>query len=495
LRALLGSSSHNPAVISIVSGLGLLAVAVAVGHDAIVLAPLLAGVTVFAVGHGSLLRWDRLIALVLIVVLFVPIGRYELPASLPFDVELYRLVVALVVLLWITSLLIDPRVRLLSTPFDRPLLLILACVLASELANPGRVGQYGTSVAKSLTFFLSFVLVYVLTATTLRDRTKVDFLLRLLIVSGAVIGVLAVYEQRARANPFDHLHTILPFLQFEGSLGYLTLGGNLRVFGPSQQPIALGAMLILILPLAVYFARTSSRRWWFAAVLILLGAMASGSRTAVVMLVVEAIVFLMLKPVETKRLWPALVPAVVVLHFALPGTIGGFKAAFFPKGGLIAQQSHLGADYDPMLAGGRVRQIKPMLIEASGRPLFGAGVGTRISGFNTPDRNAPILDNQWLNTVLDVGFLGFAAWVWLFASASKKLTRASREADDEGGDDWLFAALAASIMSLAVGMLTFDAFAFTQIPFLFWILLGISAAALSLPRTQQSRHVFPDRTL
>jgi O-antigen ligase len=295
-------------------------------------------------------------------------------------------------------------------------------------------------------------------------------------------------------NPFDHLHTILPFLQFQGGgLSSLRLGGNLRVSGPSQHPIALGAMLILILPLAVYFARTSSRRWWFAAVLILVGAMASGSRTAVVVLVVEAIVFLMLKPVETKRLWPALVPAVVVLHFALPGTIRGFHDAFFPKGGLIAQQSQLGANSDPMLAGGRVRQIKPMLIEASGRPLFGEGVGTRISGFNTPDRNAPILDNQWLNSVLDVGFLGFAAWVWLFASASRKLIRASREADDEAGDDWLFAALAASVMSLAVGMLTFDAFGFTQVTFLFWILLGISAAALSLPRTQQSRHVF-DRT-
>ncbi len=482
-------------MISIVSGLGLLAVAVAVGHEALVLAPLLAGVTVFAVGHRSLLRWDRLIVLVLIVVLFVPIGRYELPASLPVDLELYRLVVALVGLLWITSLLIDPRIRLLSTPFDRPLLLILACILASELANPGRVGQYETYVVKSLTFFLSFILVYYLTATTLRDRAKVDFLLRLLTVSGALIGVLAVYEQRVHYNPFDHLHTILPFLQFQGGgLSSLRLGGNLRVSGPSQHPIALGAMLILILPLAVYFARTSSRRWWFAAVLILVGAMASGSRTAVVMLVVEAIVFLMLKPVETKRLWPALVPAVVVLHFALPGTIRGFHDAFFPKGGLIAQQSQLAANSDPMLAGGRVRQIKPMLIEASGRPLFGEGVGTRISGFNTPDRNAPILDNQWLNSVLDVGFLGFAAWVWLFASASRTLIRASREADDEAGDDWLFAALAASVMSLAVGMLTFDAFGFTQVTFLFWILLGISAAALSLPRTQQNRRVFADRT-
>ena len=189
----------------------------------------------------------------------------------------------------------------------------------------------------------------------------------------------AVVERRTHYNVFDHLHAVLPFLQFEGPLAYLMLGGNLRVFGPSQQPIALGAALILILPFAVYFARRSGRRWWIAALLILLGAFASGSRTAIVMLVAEVIVFLLLKPNETKKLWPALIPALAVVHFALPGTIGGLKEAFFPKGGLIAQQSRFEADYDPLLAGGRIRLIKPMLSEASGKPFFGEGYGTRIS--------------------------------------------------------------------------------------------------------------------
>jgi hypothetical protein len=239
--------------------------------------------------------------------------------------------------------------------------------------------------------------------------------------------------------------------------------------------------LIVIFPLAVYLARTCGRRWWFAAVLLVLGALASGSRTAIVMLGVVGIVFLRLKPDETKKLWPALVPAVVVIHFAMPGTIGTLKAAFFPKEGLIAQQSRFEADYDPLLAGGRIRLVKPMLTEASQRPLFGEGYGTRITGFNTPERNAPILDNQWLNNVLDVGFVGLAAWAWLFASAVRRLTRASRTAR-QAGDDWLFAALAASVASYAVGMFTFDAFDFTQVTFIFWIVLGISAALLRISR-------------
>ena len=134
-------------------------------------------------------------------------------------------------------------------------------------------------------------------------------------------------------------------------MGYLMLGGNLRVFGPSQQPIALGAALVVILPFAVYFARVSGRRWWLAAVLLLLGAFASGSRTAIVMLAVEGIVFLCLKPAETMKLWPALIPALAVVHFAVPGTIGSLKDAFFPKGGLIAQQSKFEAELQPTACG------------------------------------------------------------------------------------------------------------------------------------------------
>ena len=40
------------------------------------------------------------------------------------------------------------------------------------------------------------------------------------------------------------------------------------------------------------------------------------------------------------------------------------------------------------------------------RPLLGQGLGTRQTGADNPLRNAPILDNQWLGTFLDIGLLG-----------------------------------------------------------------------------------------
>jgi hypothetical protein len=489
VRSQVGAATREPAAITIVGAFGLLAVGVVSGHASVALALLLAITTVVAVSHRSVLRWDRLIALALVVVLFVPIGRYQLPASLPFDLELYRVVVAVVLLLWFTSLLIDSSVTVRRTPFDQPLLLILVCLLGSAITNPGRVSDYGSQVLKSTTFFLSFVLIYYMIASVLRRRDGVDFLLKLLTLGGALIGALAVWEQRTYYNVFDHVQSVLPFLTpvygFAGFEGSLSFGGNIRSLGPSQHPIALGAAMILILPFSIYFARTVGRRWWLAAALLVLGALSTGSRTAIVMLMVEAVVFFLLRPAEVRKVIPVLVPAIVVIHFALPGTIGSFKDAFFPKGGLIAQQSMLASDSDPLLAGGRIRQLKPMLAEASRRPVFGQGFGTRITGFNTPHRNAPILDNQWLGTVLEVGFVGLAAWVWLFVSAGRRLVGAARAATGLA-DEWLLAALAASVTSFAVGMLTFDAFGFTQVNFIFWIVLGISAALLRISGAWQA---------
>ena len=215
MRSLLGVPHRQLAVFACAGALSALSLGVLSARDVSVLALLLALAAIVAVGCQTIVGWDRLIALILVVVLFVPIGRYRLPGSLPFNFELYRVVVALCVLVWGVSLLVDSRVRLVSTAFDRPVALILACVLASEITNPGRVNAYGSHVIKSLTFFLSFILVYYLAATTLQRRGSMEMLVKLVTVCGAVIGVFSAVELRTHYNVFNHLHAVLPFLQFE----------------------------------------------------------------------------------------------------------------------------------------------------------------------------------------------------------------------------------------------------------------------------------------
>ena len=58
-----------------------------------------------------LLAWPTLLGLILVVILFVPIRRYTVGGGLLFELEPYRIVIALVLACWFCALAADPRVR------------------------------------------------------------------------------------------------------------------------------------------------------------------------------------------------------------------------------------------------------------------------------------------------------------------------------------------------------------------------------------------------
>jgi hypothetical protein len=479
-----GSTRLGSREILVALGLGVLAASVVAGVDARAVAPVVALFAVLVAGHETLLTWRNLLAFVIGVVWFVPIRIYTLPAGLPFDLELYRIVVAAVLAAWFASLLVDTRVRLQRSVLDPPLVLLLGAVIGSELTNPGRVSTLGSDVAKSLMFLLSFILVYYFVLSVVRDRAAIERVVRVLTVCGIIVAFSAVVERRTGYNVFHHLQSFARFLEYHAPLGD-ERGGHPRAFGSSQDPIAFGAALAMMVPLSIYLAYTSSRRWWLGTVVLLLGIMSTASRTAVVMVVVAAAVLFWLRRDDVVRLWPALVPLVVVIHFATPGAIGTFRYLFNPPGGIVNEQTRLAQNANPLLAGGRLRVIGPSLDEASRRPLFGEGWGTRLTGFDTPNRNAPILDDAWLGTLLEIGGVGVAAFIWLMVRAVRMLARAAKASAD---DSRLYAALAAAIAAFGVGMATYDAFSFIQVAFLFWLLLAVAAAAIRLaPATAPAR--------
>jgi polysaccharide biosynthesis protein PslJ len=177
------------------------------------------------------------------------------------------------------------------------------------------------------------------------------------------------------------------------------------------------------------------------------------------------------------------VPLLIVVKLALPGSIATLKEAFFPKGGLVQEQTAFHREADPFLQGGRVRQLGPMLQEAGRTPIFGQGFATRQTGFDNPLRNAPILDNQWLGLLLELGIVGVVGWAALFFGSARRLGRAARRR--AGPDGWLAAGLAASIVGFGIAMFTFDGFAFSQATFVFWILISLSGCLL-LTETEEA---------
>jgi polysaccharide biosynthesis protein PslJ len=454
----------------------MVALAVLGGYPILEVAPLIGIGLAVAVWHQTILAWPALLSALVIVVLFIPIRRYVMPGSLPFELEPYRVLVAFLIAGWLASLLADPRVRIRRTPFDGPVVAIAFATLASISLNGGRIHELGVGdiVGKKVTFLASVLLAFFLIASVVRDRTSIDRLLKVLVGGAAVVAGFALIEYRTGFNIFNELSRVVPLLELRDVLSEddVARGGRNRVYASAQHPIALGALLVMVLPLALYLGRSSGRRWWLAGAVIAMGALGTLSRTGILMLLVIVCIFLWLRPRETKRFWPALLPALVVVHLALPGTIGTLKASFFPEGGLIQEQSASAGGR----GSGRIADLGPSLAEWSRQPVLGQGFGTRVVD-EGPKNNALILDNQWLVTLLETGLVGTVAWGWLLLRAVRRLGRAAKE--DLGERGWLAAALAASFAAFAAGLFTYDGFSFIQVTFVTFILLGVAGALLT----------------
>jgi hypothetical protein len=473
------STGDNAAVAALV--LVFVAVVGAVGLQSTTIAAGALALAFVVLTIRAIESWQTLLTALLLLIFLVPIKRYKLPVDLPFDLEPYRLAVLGLVLIFLGALLVDPRVRLHRTALDAPVLVLLVAVLASISVNVAFIVELGvvTDAVKAVSFFTSFLLVYVMVATVVVTRSQVERLLRLIVGLAAVISVFAVIEYHSGFNIFNHISKLIPVLNYEGDLGLagITRSDRLRVYGPAQHPIALAALLAMLLPLALYVAQTTKRRmWWVAVFLVGLGALSALSRTGVIALIAGGIALLILRPFETKRLVPVLLPALVLVFFALPNALGTFKSTFFPQGGIVAEQTALEPN-NQLYGNGRLADIGPTLHQWRQRPIFGRGYGSRIVEIG-PRQNSAILDDQWLGFLLETGLLGVGALAWTVERAVRRLGRMARRDPSDLG--LLAGSIAASLVSFVVGIFTYDAFGFIQVTLVWFILLAIGGAVISL---------------
>ena len=291
--------------------------------------------------------WRSLITLLLAVIWFIPIKRYGFPFHLPFDVEPYRVLVAFLVVIWVVALLIDRRVRLRAGKIGISVIAFLVVVLVSIAANYRYVEGENLEIyiLKSLSFFLSFVLIYLLLVSITRTRDDLDVFVKVFVVFGAIVGGSGIIEYRTGYNIFNHLSQVFPFLTFAGPLNIAALGrgDSLRVYGPAQHPIAYAAALTMVFPLAVYVARSArSSLWWLAVFFVGMGVVAALSRTGVTMFVASLGVLWRYRPADIRRLLPRLLLAGMIVSIALPRALGTLADSLFPTGGPDRGAARLG---------------------------------------------------------------------------------------------------------------------------------------------------------
>ena len=93
---------------------------------------------------------------------------------------------------------------------------------------------------------------------------------KFIVVGVSIVAFFAIIEQRTGFNLFDHLRSVLPFLQFQGSITASRFG-LIRAAGSADHPIALGVLFAMCIPLGVALARSLSRVWWIPTFMTLIG--------------------------------------------------------------------------------------------------------------------------------------------------------------------------------------------------------------------------------
>jgi hypothetical protein len=426
------------------------------------------------------ISWRSLLLAVVAVVLFIPIRRFAFPGALPIQLEPYRLLVGLVLIGWGASLLVDSRVRVRRTGLEGPLLLICLAVFGSIVANPAGVSAAATDVLKAVMFFVSFVLFYYFVTSVVRTPADVERVVAALVIGCTVVALASVVEFRSGFNIFAYMDKLpgieaIPTFSQEDARG-----GHPRAYGSSEHPIALGALFVVVLPLAIYLAIKKRGLWWIPVVALPMGVMTTLSRTGAVMLVVTVVVYAILRPQTMRRMIPIFIVAAIAIKLAVPGAVGTLRYQFFPKGGLVAEQS---TSKGSLQAGNRLTDIGPVLHDVARKPVLGIGYGARVRGLAVKDGR--ILDDQWLGSLYDTGILGFFGWLWLFWRFCRRVGRSAVE--DHSVEGWLKVGLLASAASFAVGMVTFDAFSFTQVTFIFYIVLAIGSIVVLQPQLRRAR--------
>jgi hypothetical protein len=434
--------------------------------------------------------WGGAMALLVLVVWLIPIKGYRLPVHLPFSLEVYRLLMIAYVVAWMIGIL-SGRFAVEAGALGKPIVLLVGVGLVSVLANLTTIdqGDLGGQALKSLSYFISFLVAYLLVHSTIRNIDAIEVVLRALVLGGVLVSFSAFYELRTHYNFFAHLSHYLPILKPAHVQGHLThvRGGRLRVVASAQHPIALGAALMMMVPLAFYLAsraRAKPRRWlWIGAGLVMTaGAVATISRTVALIALAMLGTGLLLRGSRLVRYWPLLVVMFGLFHVAAPSATGHLYNAFFPKSGLSTQLNGRAGQ----VGSGRLADIAPGIRSLEEAPIFGHGLGTgnvRGSVIDTspgaivdPKTGAPIIfDDQYMNSLVSIGILGFLGVLWFVWGGGLRLFLAARRHRGRAAD--LVAACAVAVIGFAAGMFTFDAFSFVQCTLLFFVVMALGERA------------------
>ena len=326
----------------------------------------------------------------------------------------------------------------------------------------------GRSADRFVIEIVSLVGIALTAADGLATRRRLEVVLVRLCYFAGVMAAVGTVEFFTRINvasyikvPGLRLNADVVALKTRGGGGY---GGSLfaRVAGTALHYIEFGAVLAICLPIALHFALYSQpgrqRRFrWCLVALLFINLPFAISRSAIVGLMIVALTMMTVwRPRMLGRAIIGLAISLVGFKLLVPGLIGTIRSLF------------TNLNNDPSIKG-RTSDYAVITPLIHARPWLGRGGGTYIPSLYR------VLDNQYLGTLIEWGFVGLAVLVVVFLTPAFFGRAVRRHAvDDEArhlGQSITAAALVGVVLSG-----TFDSLSFPTFSACFFLLVGASAA-------------------
>lgn len=425
-------------------------------------------------------------------------ARGGMSGSAARDMRLLTLLIVLLVA--IPSILIVGPLGAAGTPADLVGLFMLLTWTVRRISSPGELRTPSAVRTVALLFLLSIVVSYLAAATRAIDAIELSAADRGLLSTLAWSGMALFAMDTPRT--FNQLDTVLRRLTiaggFEAAVGlaqfvthlplvnYIQIpglrpnadlasavgsrGDLARPAGTAIHPIEFGAILTLILPIALHYAlhdvhRTTVRRWAPVA-LIAFAIPISISRSAIVSLIVSLLILL---PIWSRslrrRAYAVMVVLVGCVYLTVPGLLGTLRGLFLG----ISTDTSAASRTDSYA-------IAEEFIARS--PLFGRGYGTFLPKYR-------ILDNQLLGTTIETGIVGLVVLLSLIVVPIVLCMRV-RRATAEPRVRHLAQALAAAIAASGISFALYDALSFPTAAGMFFLVVGCAGALIRLHRNEQS---------
>jgi O-Antigen ligase len=320
----------------------------------------------------------------------------------------------------------------------------------------------------------------------LRSLEDIHRVLRPLIWGGAFCGLVAALQFWLRRDITLYLRQILPGFRLNNAVGAIAIGsrsGLNRVAGTATDPIEMGVVAGMLLPLAIYLAMHDTQRSaikrWIPVFFITIAIPVTISRAAILAVACSLVVLIVSLP-PTRR---------VTAIAAIPVALGGIFLGAHRLLGTLKSYFLLGTS-DSSISH-RVDNYPYVAHLVSQAPWFGQGGGTYIAVSYIDLAEGHILDDQYLDSAIELGLVGlvlmafYLLWPTLTAFAARGRTSDQRLRD-------LCAALAGAGLAGVVCSATFDSFGFPMFVMIEALVVGligavwllVSGASAALDRTQ-----------